>query len=153
MNKKDYVSQMINLNKIDICCLQEIELSPDCDHKLLSFNGYSLLAELNDVKSRAGIYVKNGIDYVRRADLELRNNGMIILDINMKSKYRLINLYRSFNPTDGCSQRDFFVNQLQMIKPALVRSEDQIPIVLGDFNLDENKKYKTIDQIDQNTIF
>ena len=131
MNKKDYVSQMINLNKIDICCLQEIELSPDCDHKLLSFNGYSLLAELNDVKSRAGIYVKNGIDFVR-------NNGMIILDINMKSKYRLINLYRSFNPTDGRSQRDFFVNQLLMIKAALVRSEDRIPIVLGDFNLDEN---------------
>ena len=36
MNKKDYVSQMINLNKIDICCLQEIYLSPDCDPKLLS---------------------------------------------------------------------------------------------------------------------
>ena len=79
---------------------------------MLSFNGYSLLAESNDVKSRVGIYVKNGIDYVRRADLELRNNGMIILDIKMKSKYRLINLYRSFNPTDGSSQRDFFVNQL-----------------------------------------
>ena len=58
--------------------------------RLLSFNGYSLLAELNDVKSRAGIYVKNGIDYVRRADLELRNNGKIVLDINMKNKYRLI---------------------------------------------------------------
>ena len=82
--------------------------------------------------------MKNGIDYVRRADLELRNNGMIILDINMKSKYRLINLYRSFNPTDGRSQRDFFVNQLLMIKAALVRSEDRIPIVLGDFNLEEN---------------
>ena len=79
------------------------KLKHDCDPKLLSFNGYSLLAESNDVKSRVGIYVKNGIDYVRRADLELRNNGMIILDIKMKSKYRLINLYRSFNPTDGSS--------------------------------------------------
>ena len=55
----------------------------------------------------------------------------------MKSKYRLINLYRSFNPMDGRYQRDFFVNQLLMIKVALVRSEDRIPIVLGDFSLDE----------------
>ena len=83
---------MIISNKIGICCLQEIELKQDCDPKLLSFNGYSLLAESNDVKSRVGIYVKNGIDYVRRADLELRNNGMIILDIKMKSKY-YANLY------------------------------------------------------------
>ena len=48
-------------------------MSPDGDPKLLSFNGYSLLADLNEVKSRAGIHVKNGIDYVRRSDLELRN--------------------------------------------------------------------------------
>ena len=100
LNKKDYVSQMIISNKIDICCLQEIELKQDI--------GYSLLAESNYLKSRVGIYVKYGINYVRRADLELRNNGMIILDINMKSKYRLINLYRSFNPTDGSSQRDIY---------------------------------------------
>ena len=64
---------MIISNKIGICCLQEIELKQDCDPKLLSFKGYSLLTELNDVKSRVGIYMKNGIDYVRRADLELRN--------------------------------------------------------------------------------
>ena len=86
--------------------------------------------------------MKNGIDYVRRAVLELRNNGMIVLDINMESKYRLINIYRSFNPTDGSSQRDFFINQLLMIKAALERSNERIPIVVGDFNLDENKKFK-----------
>ena len=60
-NKKDYVSQMILANKIDICCLQEVEINNDYDHETLSFKGYSLLVESNDVKSRAGVYVKSGI--------------------------------------------------------------------------------------------
>ena len=68
-----------------------------------SFKGYSLLVESKDVKSRAGVYVKNGINYVRRIDLEQRNRGMLIIDINMKHKYRLINVYRSFNPPGGVS--------------------------------------------------
>ena len=54
--------------------MQEIELKQDCDPELLLFNGYFRITESNDVKSRVGIYMKNGIDYVRRADLELRNN-------------------------------------------------------------------------------
>ena len=66
--------------------------------------------------------MKNGIDYVRRADLELRNNGMIILDIKMKSKYRLINLYRSFNPTDGSSQRDFHKQTKQKLSSTIIKN-------------------------------
>ena len=97
-NKKDYVSQMILSNKMDICCMQETEISSDYDHDALSFGGYSLLLELNDVKSRTAIYVKNEIKHVRRLDLEQRNCGLVIVEINMKSSYRLINVYRSFNP-------------------------------------------------------
>ena len=81
-NKKDYVSQMIIENRIDICSMQEVEINPDFDGEILSFNGDSLLIEANDVKSRTGIYVKNGMGFVRRDDLEQRNNGIIILDIN-----------------------------------------------------------------------
>ena len=61
MNKKDYVSQMLLNEKIDICCLQEIELKNDVDHELLSFPGYSLMVENNNVKSRVGIYIRNEI--------------------------------------------------------------------------------------------
>ena len=67
--------------------MQEVEINPDYNHELLSFNGYSLLIDFNDVKSRIGIYGKNCINYVRRADLEQRYNGIMILDINVKSKY------------------------------------------------------------------
>ena len=61
---------MIKDEKIDICCLQEIDLKPNIDKNLLSFGGYSLEIESNDVKARAGIYVKNGIEYIRRNELE-----------------------------------------------------------------------------------
>ena len=40
--------------------LQEIDLKPDFDKDLLSFKGYSLEIELNNMKVRAGIYIKNG---------------------------------------------------------------------------------------------
>ena len=43
--------------------MQEIEINKDYDYEILSFRGYSLLIESNDLKSRSGIYVKNGIDY------------------------------------------------------------------------------------------
>ena len=56
MNKKNYVSQRILNENIDICCMQEIDLKPDVDQDLLSFKGYSLLAETNNVKSRVGLY-------------------------------------------------------------------------------------------------
>ena len=42
--------------------MQEVEINLDFNHELPSFNGYSLLIEYNDVKSRTGIYVKNGTD-------------------------------------------------------------------------------------------
>ena len=125
-NKKEYFSQIITANKIDICCMQEVGINMDYDHQILSFSGYSLLIESNDDKSRSGIYVKNGINYERRTDLEQRNNGIVILDINVKTKFRLINLYRSFNPTGVRSQREFFVNQLQTIKSALEGRDNKI---------------------------
>ena len=77
MNKKNYVSQLIKDEKIDICCLQEIDLKPNIDKNLLSFGGYSLEIESNDVKARAGIYVKNGIEYIRRNELEGLNNSWL----------------------------------------------------------------------------
>ena len=40
------------------------------------FKGYSLEIELNNMKVRAGFYIKNGIEYSRRNELEGRNNVM-----------------------------------------------------------------------------
>ena len=61
------------------------------------------------------------------------------MDLNIK--YRLINLYRLFNPSGGISQKDYFINQIRLIKLALHELGGREPLILGDFNLDENKKY------------
>ena len=76
-NKKDYVSEMIKQLGIDVCCLQEVEISNQYNHEILSFTGYSLLRENNDTKERMGIYIKNGTNYTRRSELEGQNNGLI----------------------------------------------------------------------------
>ena len=42
----------------------------------------------------------------------------MVLDIDLKIKYRLINLYRSFNPQDGISQANYFKAQIEIISKA-----------------------------------
>ena len=45
------------------------------------------------------------INYKRRADLEGKNNGMTILDIELTKSFRLININRCFNSTNGKQQK------------------------------------------------
>ena len=73
---------MIIAIKIYICCMQEIELSKDYNHEILSFDVYSLICETNCVKARIGIYVRTSVNFLRRMDLEHENNGLIILELN-----------------------------------------------------------------------
>ena len=53
-------------NKIDICVMQEIEIMPEYNTGLLSFKGYTLIKEKNEVKMRTGMYIRNGINYSRK---------------------------------------------------------------------------------------
>ena len=141
VNKKDYVDEIMNKEQLDVCCMQETEILPDYDHNLLSTRNYTLLIENNDHKSRSGMYIRNGTSYTRKETLEDKNAGLIIVDIKLKHNYRIINVYRSFNPPGGITQRAMFSKQLQLIKTAIEENQSVRPIVLGDFNLDENKKY------------
>ena len=54
-----------------------IECNLFANSDLLSFKGYNLLIEKNDVKSRMGFYIRNEISYIRRNELEGLNNGII----------------------------------------------------------------------------
>ena len=77
-----------------------MDIPRDYNHELLAFKGYNLLIEKNDTKSRMAMYVKNGINYVRRDDLEGHGNGLVVIDVKLKSTWRLIGVYRIFNPPD-----------------------------------------------------
>ena len=135
-NKKSLVKQIILQEKIDILCLQETELNINLNQNLLSFPGYCYESENNPVLSRVGVYIKSEINYIRRSELEGKNHHLMVLDVVGTRKFRIINVYRCFNPINDINARDFFKQQLNLIRAAY--SENTI--VLGDFNLDWGKK-------------
>jgi exonuclease III len=135
-NKKNIVKQLIIEEKIDILCLQETELINNLNHDLLSFPSYCFESEINDNKSRVGVYIHHNINYVRRSDLEGCNKHILIIDIKSKRDLRVITIYRPLNTPDGSQPRDFFSTQLNLIRHAITNNT----ILLGDFNLDWNKK-------------
>ena len=53
-NKKQIVDQMMKENKIDIFCLQEVEIESDFKTDLLNISGYALELECSAIKARTG---------------------------------------------------------------------------------------------------
>ena len=136
-HKKDYVRTQLYENNIDILTLQETELSPELQLENLQIKGYSIEVEKNNKKRRVAIYIKNSISYKRRVDLEREGLHIIILDVESSPPARIITIYRTFNPQCGCTPRENFRKQLNAISNATTPST----ILLGDFNLDENKRH------------
>ena len=77
------------------------------------------------------------LSYVRRIDLEGSDSNLFIIDLKGTLYTRLINVYRSFSPQNGISQREKFKYQLSLIKKALCYKNG---ILLEDFNLNFTKK-------------
>ena len=80
-NKKDIVIDILDLNKVDICCLQETEISNGFPENILSCGGYKLELEINSSKKRAGIYLRNDLKYKRRNDFEKEDFHIVIVDV------------------------------------------------------------------------
>ena len=117
--------------------MQETEVNHNLDQNLLGFPGYHFESEsISTYKARVGCYIKSGIDYVRRTELEGKDSHLIILDIRAERDLRIINVYRSFNPLIPVSAKTLFENQLILINNAYTSNT----ILLGDFNLDWNRK-------------
>ena len=47
---------------------------------MLSIKNYRLEVEMNSVRKRVGVYVMNGIESIRRNDLEGVDSNLLILD-------------------------------------------------------------------------
>ena len=136
-NKKDEIERIITTNKIDILCLQETELESDYPTNILSFRGFNLETEINKTKIRTGIYIKETISYTRRTDLEKEDSHIVIIDLNDRKKTRVINIYPAFSPPQGLTQKTFFEHQLSVLNLAT----NPNTIIIGDLNLDYNKKH------------
>jgi hypothetical protein len=135
-NKKEIVKQLIFENKMDVLCLQETELDRNLDHNLLSLPEYNYESEINNIKSRVGMYIRSKINYVRQTELEGINSHIVIVDIKCKNNLRLITIYRPFNPQSGASAKDFFSYQLDILKNTVNTNT----VIMGDFNLDWSKR-------------
>ena len=131
-NKKDTVLNEIELNSIDVCCMQETELEKNYPTNILSNKTHEFECEKSTDKRRVGVYMNRQLQYTRREDLEETDQHVIIIDVFLKTNIRIISLYRSFRPPNGLSPSTFFERQLNIIERNCVPNM----IVLGDFNLD-----------------
>jgi hypothetical protein len=61
----------------------------------------------------------------------------MVIDIKAKTKVRLINIYRCFNPQEGISAKAKFLIQLDLISKAVVPNT----FIVGDFNIDYKKRF------------
>ena len=104
--KKDYIYDTLNQMNIDICLLQEVEIAKDYQQSLLTSKNFKIEVESNDIKSRSAIIIRDNVNYTRRSDIEGKNLGIVIIDLNGHEKFRVINVYRSFNPPN-MSQLEF----------------------------------------------
>ena len=139
-NKKDYVAEMIRYNNIDICGLQECEVKKDYPLNVLSIKGYNIETETNINKARVCLYINQTLNYSRRKDLEGENLHMVVIDVEAGKKYRIINIYRSFQTNGELNERGRFSEQITKIKVATETAVDNFVVIMGDFNLDEKRK-------------
>jgi hypothetical protein len=61
----------------------------------------------------------------------------MVVDIKAKTKVRLINIYRCFNPQEGISAKAKFLIQLDLINKAVVPNT----FIVGDFNIDYKRRF------------
>ena len=113
-HKKDYVRNLLSVHKLDILNLQETEIPFNVSTNLLGIANYTIEVEKTQSMRRVATYVKKTIKYKRRFDLEPENGHMIVLDILGTLPYRLVNIYRPFNPK-SLPELTYFTNQLNHI--------------------------------------
>ena len=124
-NKKDVIYQEIRDKNIDICLLQEVEITKDYNSNLLTSKNYKIEVEDNEIKARCAIVIKDNLECTRRSDLEVINMGIVIIDLLGCNQYRLVNIYRSFNPSNGMTPMHFFDAQLSIVKRAVLTANNK----------------------------
>ena len=137
MNKIEIVRDLLYSGDIDVLFLQETEIPIQTEDKLLSILGYKLEMATASKTIRTAVYLKNDIVYNRH--YENRDNNVLML--RLADKYnvqQLIGVYRPFKLIDCPNRLEAFKNQLKTITDFI--QDERSVIIMGDFNLDYNKK-------------
>ena len=69
-----------------------------------------------------------------------KNNNIVVIDVLLKTKYRIINIYRTFSSHDNRTPFERLSKQIELIKNALI-DKSVTPVIAGDFNLDFKKEH------------
>ena len=137
--KLKQVEEVLKKNKIDIICLQEVELTSEDDLSIVELEGYTKEVERGEGKRRSMLYIKNTIHYERHEDKEKPNTHVILVSIKENNKIvQLASIYRTYKLTTRNTHKEEFADQLEVIKNFF--SNGKSSILLGDLNLDYNKK-------------
>ena len=91
-HKKDYVKSLLEEYNIAILNLQETEIPPGLNSKILEIPNYTLETEKSLSKRRVATYINKNIRYRRRFDLENEGEHMLVIDILGPPQTRIINL-------------------------------------------------------------
>ena len=130
---------MVLKHKIDVICLQEVEIVDGDDLSLLELNGFTTEIENGQGKRRTMMYIRNTLKYERNEDKEKPNSHVILITIKENNKsIQLASLYRPFKLTTRNTHKEEFADQLDIVRTHL---DSGLPsILVGDFNIDYNRK-------------
>ena len=101
MNRKNSIEFILSNYKPDIITLQELNITEDDDLNLCQIAGYKLevdqLLQQNG-RARAGIYIKDSINYERMKELEVKDEPVIWLKIKLPGNKIILlqNYYRQW---------------------------------------------------------
>jgi exonuclease III len=137
-NKIKLIADFIVENKIDILCLQEAEVLEDYNIEAYKIRGYTLETEksLPHQTKRTSMYIRSDIKYQRRHELELPESHIIA--ITLDTGIGIAAVYRSYKLTHKPTHLLAFEEQISILTSFI--SKHSRSIILGDFNLDYNKR-------------
>jgi len=144
-HKIQIIKNIIYSENLDLLLLNETELTENHDQQFLKITGYDLITPMNRTTTRIAGYIKSNLDY------EICQSNQRLETISVKiSNLKILGVYRGFKiPHHG----NFTENMIDLV--AEVNNHD---VILGDFNLDSNKKglssyrFSNINNLWQNEI-
>jgi len=133
-SKLSILKSLIIQNKPQFVFVCEAEIKINKDFDYYNIDGYALILSntIDTGMARLACYVKNGIKYNRRTDLEKKGLEIIILD---SKKVRIIGLYRPFKMLNGESTIENFDRIMSTLKGSVESNNGKDYICGGDFNV------------------
>ena len=159
-NKKDTIEHILQVEKPDIFTIQELNILESDDINKMQFPGYKLEIDqliLSHGRARAGIIIKETINYTRLNEIETKGEPVIWIELHLpgNKKIRIQNYYRQWREIDkegkglpGTeTQRSQNIRFQKISQIWSQQLENHEVISLSDTNIDLSKNFFNSDEI------